>query len=167
MNHRGEQPTPAPGRGAERQALWLVVGYDRHPAAQRALATAADLAVRLGARLLVAHVVDLDDYPIDPDACDWDAYAEQAVARERAQAEALLAGHPLPWSWQVDHGDPAQKLVDLAARHQALMIVIGAARHEWGTHLLTGSVAKHLVRHADQPVLLVPEQPSGWSPPIE
>lgn len=135
----------------------LVVGYDRHPAAQSALATAAELAGRLQARLLVLHVVDLEDYPIDPDAADWETHSKRAVAAERASAEALLAGHRLPWSFQVEHGDAAQQLLELAARQDALMIVIGAARHEWGVNLLTGSVAKNLTRHADRPVLLVPE----------
>lgn len=135
----------------------LVVGYDRHPAAQSALRTAAELADRLRARLLVLHVVDLEDYPIDPDAADWEAWAERAVSAERASAEALLAAHRLPWSFQVDHGEPGRRVLELAARHDALMIVIGAARREWGVHLLTYSVAKHLTRHADRPVLLVPE----------
>jgi nucleotide-binding universal stress UspA family protein len=136
----------------------LVVGYDRHPAAQSALRTAAELADRLRARLLVLHVVDLEDYPIDPDAADWEACAERAVSAERASAEALLAGHRLPWSFQVDRGEPGQRVLELAARHDALMIVIGVARHEWAAHLLTGSVAKQLTRHTDRPVLLVPEQ---------
>ncbi|WP_158578597.1 universal stress protein [Spongiactinospora rosea] len=140
---------------------WLVVGYDRHPAARTALETAADLALPLSARLLVAHVLDLDDYPLDPDAADWEEAAGQAVAAERAQAETQLAGHPLPWTFQVEHGEPAPRLLDLAARHDALMIVIGAARHELGAHLLTGSVARHLAQHADRPVLLVPATGPG------
>lgn len=135
----------------------LVVGYDRHPAAQSALRTAAELADRLRARLLVLHVIDLEDYPIDPDTADWETQAVRAVAAERATAEELLAAHRLPWSFQVEHGEPGQQVLELAARHDALMIVIGVARHEWGAHLLTGSVAKHLTRHTDRPVLLVPE----------
>ncbi|PZG25589.1 universal stress protein [Spongiactinospora gelatinilytica] len=144
---------------------WLVVGFDRHPAARTALETAASLALRLPARLLVAHVLDLDDYPLDPDAADWEAAAGQAVAAERAQAAELLTGHPLPWTFQVEHGEPAPRLLDLAARHDALMIVIGAARHELGAHLLTGSVARHLTQHADRPVLLVPVAGPGTSGP--
>jgi nucleotide-binding universal stress UspA family protein len=135
----------------------LVVGYDRHPAAQSALAMAAELAGRLQARLLVLHVVDLEDYPIDPDADDWETHAERVVAAERASAQALLAAHRLPWSFQVKHGDAAQQVLELATRQDALMIVIGASRHEWSANLLTGPVAKHLTRHADRPVLLVPE----------
>lgn len=137
----------------------LVVGYDRHPAAQRALRAAADLAVLLQADVVVAHVLDAEDYPIDSDAADWEEHAEHAVAEQNAQVTALLAGHPLPWTFQTDHGAPAQRLLELATNRHALMIIIGTARPRWGAHLLTGSVAKHLSRHADRPFLLVPCPP--------
>ncbi|MDX6585475.1 MAG: hypothetical protein QOI10_4659, partial [Solirubrobacterales bacterium] len=51
----------------------LVVGYSEDPASGSALAVAADLAGRLFAHLHVAHVIDLDDYPIDPDSPSWEA----------------------------------------------------------------------------------------------
>ncbi|MDF5754375.1 universal stress protein [Spongiactinospora sp. TRM90649] len=144
----------------ERASGVLVVGFDRHPAASAALTTAAGLAVRLRAGLLVLHVIDLEDHPIDPDAADWETEADTAVAAEREQAGAILAGHPLPWAFHVERGDPARHLIDTAARHHATMIVIGTARTGVGAHLLTGSVAKRVLRHTERPVLLVPEHPS-------
>ncbi|MBM7790361.1 universal stress protein [Tenggerimyces flavus] len=69
---------------AQRQPV-LVVGYDRHPAAQRALRAAADLAVLLQAHVVVVHVVDAEDYPIDSDAADWEEHAEQDVTKGTRQ----------------------------------------------------------------------------------
>jgi nucleotide-binding universal stress UspA family protein len=75
----------------------LVVGFDRDAVSRAALTVAADLAGRLAARLVVVHVVDLDDYPIDPEAADWEeqraggatrsvsaAWPARGVAGERA-----------------------------------------------------------------------------------
>ncbi|MEU7899119.1 universal stress protein [Nonomuraea sp. NPDC049152] len=149
-------PGPAPGPAE----TLLVVGYDRHPAGRAALVTAADLAVRLEASLLVVHVVDLADHPIDPDAADWDTRAQAAAAAERDEVGVVLADHPLPWTSLTRRGDPARQLLDLAGQHHAMMIVVGAARTGLSAHLLTGSVVKHLTRHIDRPILIVPDRPA-------
>lgn len=138
------------------QAEWLVVGFDRHPSGQAAVTTAACLASRLGARLLVVHVVDLEDYPLDPDAADWEEYAEAAVAREREQVRALLTGFDVPWEFLAERGDPAGRLIALAAEYDALMIVIGLPRPGLAVHLLEASVARRVARRTDRPVLLAP-----------
>ena len=51
----------------------------RHPASHVALHTAAALATNLQARLEVVHVIDLSDFPIDPDSADWDTAAEATL----------------------------------------------------------------------------------------
>jgi hypothetical protein len=55
----------------------IVVGFDRSAASLAALGKAAELGAQLGAELHVIHAVDLSDYPVDPDAADWE---EQAAA---------------------------------------------------------------------------------------
>jgi nucleotide-binding universal stress UspA family protein len=136
----------APGRPC------VVAGYDRHPAAQEALRCAADLAGRLGARLLVVHVVGLADYPIDPDAADWEARARSTVAAEHGQVRDLLEGRGLDWEFVLERGDPAARLAEVAARAHAVMTVIGTQRHR----LAAGPVTRHLTRRSRRPVLLVP-----------
>src|SRR3954463_15216092 len=71
----------------------LVLGFDRDEASHAALAVAVDLAARLAAEIVVVHIVDLDDYPIDPDSADWEERAGEALAEERHQVEEALAGH--------------------------------------------------------------------------
>ncbi len=74
-------------------AFDIVVGVNRDPASQEALIVAADLARRLHAHLHVVHVVDLADYPIDPDASDWEQRAP-GHSRPGTGARANRAGRP-------------------------------------------------------------------------
>lgn len=67
---------------------------------------AVDLAGRLHARLAVVHVVNLGDYPIDPDTPGWKQQARQTLADERRQVEEALRGHAYGWFYQAWHGSP-------------------------------------------------------------
>lgn len=64
-------PTEGPSTGIL-PAHHLVVGFDRYPSSWQALRFAITLAEPLNAYLHVAHIVDLDDVPIDPDGDDWE-----------------------------------------------------------------------------------------------
>lgn len=137
----------------------VVVGFDRHPASHAALAHAIDLARRLDAFLHVAHIIDLEDTPIDPDSPDWEQRCAHIVAAERAQACAMLAELPGNWTYYSRHGNPAQLLATIAEANDALMIVIGASRGGLMSLLerfLGESVSAQLMHHAHRPVLLVP-----------
>nr|WP_040796959.1 universal stress protein [Nocardia higoensis] len=138
----------------------LVVGFDRHNASHVALDVAIGLALALDAHLHVAHVIDNDDLPIDPDAADWERVITEVVADERAQACAKLAALPGNWTYHAHHGNPAQLLSSIADAHDASMIVIGAPRHgvmSLVERLLGESVSAQLIHHGHRPVLLVPE----------
>ncbi|OQS15733.1 hypothetical protein B0T36_07040 [Nocardia donostiensis] len=138
----------------------LVVGYDRHPAGRSALTYAIDLAGRLGGFLHVAHIIDTDDLPIDPDAADWEQAVTGAVEQERHDACTVLEHAPGPWAYYSRLGRPAQLLAGLADTHNAEMIIIGTSRGGLVSllqRLLGESVSTTLVHHAHRPVLLVPE----------
>ncbi|UGT55819.1 universal stress protein [Nocardia asteroides] len=138
----------------------LVVGFDRHNASHVALDYAIGLAAALGAHLDVAHVIDVDDLPIDPDAAEWDHAIAEVVAREREHACARLATLPGNWSYHSARGHPARTLSALADAVDASMIVLGAPRHRLGSlfeRLLGESVSTDLIRHGHRPVVLVPE----------
>lgn len=85
----------------------LVVGFDQHPASRAALTYAIDIAGRLNAFLHVAHVVDTDDLPIDPDSNDWEQRIADAVEQERREACAMLAAMAGNWAYHSEEGDPA------------------------------------------------------------
>jgi nucleotide-binding universal stress UspA family protein len=140
----------------------LVVGFDRCPSSQQALRFAITLAAPLNAHLHVAHIIDLEDFPIDPDSDDWEERAADALAQERTQACDLLRALPGNWTYYARRGDPAHVLSALADTHDALMIVIGAARGGLMSALdraLGESVSAHLLRHAHRPVVVVPDAP--------
>ncbi len=135
----------------------LVVGHDGTSGGDAALATAIDLAVRLGAAVEVVHCVTLDDYGVDPDADDFEAICERNRGLERERIAAAFAGAPVPWTYHEGRGDPAQQLADVAASAGALLIVVGAT-HTGLAHMFSagGSVSKRLLHRQRRPVLVVP-----------
>jgi nucleotide-binding universal stress UspA family protein len=150
-----------PGREAEgHHSARLVVGFDRQPVSLQALDVAADLATRLDAELHVVHAVDLTDYPIDPDAADWDEQAEAVLAEEHQKVREVLNRQPVPWAYHAAHGDPVDLLTAVADERDALMIVVGTrgqSRAAAITRLLDGSVTRALTgRRQHRPVLIVP-----------
>lgn len=140
----------------------IVVGYASSEAGRHALTVAAELAGDLGVELHVVHVVDLLDYPVDPDLPDWEEQGSARLAAERAEVDAVLADWPGQWDYRLRRGDPAHALAEVAAELGARMIVVGS-RHGSGLAVAlerlagtTRSVA-HALERADIPVLVVPE----------
>jgi len=141
----------------------LVVGHDRFPESDHALATAAQLARRLRGAVHVVHAVSLDDYPINPDAHDWDQQASVVLAAQRRTVERLLVGIVPEWSYDVGRGDPAALLAAVAEADDALMIVVGSRGRGLAPgigRLLDQSVSLRVTRCQGRPVLVVPHRAS-------
>lgn len=142
----------------------LVVGFDRHPSSHAALDYAIDLAARLDAFLHVAHVIDTDNLPIDPDSAYWEQTITDSIEHDRRAACARLEHAPGPWAYYSRPGRPAHMLAGLADTHDAEMIIIGTARSGLVAllHRLSGeSVSRQLIHRAHRPVLLVSEPPTA------
>jgi nucleotide-binding universal stress UspA family protein len=107
-------------------------------------------------------VVDLLDYPVDPDLPDWEERGASRLAAERAEVGSVLADWPGEWDYQVRRGDPARALAEIAAGRQARMIVVGTS-HGSGLAValerLAGTIRSvaHALERADIPVLVVPD----------
>jgi nucleotide-binding universal stress UspA family protein len=137
----------------------LILGHGRDPSSDHALTVAADLGRRLGARLHVVHAICLEDYPIDPDAADWEEQGAAAVAEERRHVEHLLADAPLQWSHEARRGEPAAVLTRAADEYDALMIVVGSRGEGLRralARLADPSVSHGVIGHQRHPVLVVP-----------
>jgi nucleotide-binding universal stress UspA family protein len=138
----------------------IVVGFDSSVESVKALRVASDLAARLGAELHVLHVIDLGDYPIDPDGPDWEDQATARLSQHRAHVGDVLADRSGMWSYHAERGGgAAQRLSDLAEDLDALLIVVGTRGGGIGPalrRLLDGSVSRGLVRGHSRPVLVVP-----------
>lgn len=140
----------------------LLLGYAHGPAGDRAVRVAADLASRLGVDLHVVHVVDSRDYPVDPDAADFDTEAERRLADQHDRVEALLrrAGHAgAGYSQDTVRGAPVAALAAAADAVDAFMIVVGSRGEGPGSalaRLVEPSVSHGLIGHQSRPVLVVP-----------
>lgn len=136
----------------------LILGHGRDSSSDHALTVAADLGRRLGARLHVVHAICLEDYPIDPDAADWEQGAA-AVAEERRHVEHLLTDTAVQWSYEARHGEPPAVLTRAADEHHALMIVVGSrgeGLRRTLARLADPSVSHRVIGHLRHPVLVVP-----------
>jgi hypothetical protein len=107
----------------DRPMASLVLGHSHDPARQEALRVAADLARRMYAHLHVVHAIDLGDYPIDPDALDWEEQAACALAEEHEQVRTALASVPAGWTYHASRGDPVA-LISLQAPYPAANRVV-------------------------------------------
>jgi nucleotide-binding universal stress UspA family protein len=142
----------------------MVVGYNRSEASRHALTVATDLAARLGARLHVVHVVDMNDYPVDPDSADWEQRGQADLEDESRAAAAALHAWPGEWTYDVRRDDPVRAPADIAHRENALMLVVSTRGGGIGVALgrllsATPSVS-HGLERGGVPVLVVPAPPA-------
>ena len=170
--HDSEVPGPqlhteGPVPGSE-PTTHVVLGYRASPYGEAVLHHGAELATRLGAALHVVHVVDLCDYPIDPDSPDWEEQAQNTLAAEQRGVEAALADLPGSWTYHAAHGDPVTLLRQVADRYDALMFIVGSRGESAGGVIsrLLGtrpSVSHGLIARSHRPVLVIPPHAAGDS----
>jgi nucleotide-binding universal stress UspA family protein len=136
----------------------ILVATDFAESAERALATAMDLARVHGAELVLLHVyMDLPAYP-EVTAGQVEAiYEEQrrwvGDALERRARSARAAG--LLARALVRTGPPAATIAEAATNEGADLIVVGTNGRSGLDRLIVGSVAERVVRVAPCPVLVV------------
>lgn len=140
----------------------LLAPLDDSAEARQALAWAAFLADRLGARLTVIHVVSSGFVG----AIRWvssDSAARELGERLRAGVQGWLeeavAATGLPAervTAVVAEGVPALEILASAARLEADLVVMGSRGSGGAANLGLGTVASHVARHGAVPVLVVP-----------
>ena len=136
----------------------LVVGYDRHSASRAALVFAGELAGALNVPLHVVHVVDDADDAVTAPAMSCPGTADHDA--ESQHVGDTLGGADVQWTYHRLRGDPATVLLDTANQHGASMLIVGQPEHGIGAavgHLITGNVARNLLRRTNRPVVVVPE----------
>lgn len=140
----------------------ILVTTDFSALADLALAPAADLARRLGAKLTLAHILGAERPP-EPDENApyykvakrlWDADQEleaQALAalQERNQNLPDLACDVI-----IARGSPVDGIVKLAQKVGADLIVISSQGRTGLSRILLGSVAEEMARVSPVPVLI-------------
>lgn len=138
----------------------ILVPHDLSAPAARALAVAAGVARATGGRLVVLHAIvpasGLAEYPGVEERVD--AAAGDVIAAVRRHLAALVARtlgrrRPPAVECRVVLGDPFQCIMEAA--RDADSIVLATHGRSGLPHLLIGSVAEKVVRHAPVPVLTV------------
>jgi nucleotide-binding universal stress UspA family protein len=146
----------------------IICGVDGSVDSRAAVEVATQFAERLGARLVLAHVVDYAHIPyaaaarsggmgprLDVAAVEAVEEAQEEVAEQLLARVADEAGLE-DAEQRVLMGFPAERLADLADEEDASLIVVGSRGRGAFKAAFLGSVSNSLVGVARRPVLIVP-----------
>jgi universal stress protein A len=144
-----------------RQLRSILVPIDFSPDSTEALRYAAMLAGQMEAKMILLHVVQP---MIGPDF----VYFPRVMESNKAMASSERELERIPASQGVDsslidrcvvrYGVPFQEITAAAKSLKVDLIVISTRGYTGLTHVLLGSTAERVVRHADCPVLVVRAQ---------
>ncbi|ELC7283004.1 universal stress protein [Aeromonas veronii] len=109
------------------------------------------------AQLKLIHVVDqlhgFDSYKIlHMTAIE---ITHEMERQARTQLKELVATLPIPATFDIRFGRAADEIIIQAKEDEVELIVMGSHGRSGISHLLVGSVAESVVRHAPCPVLVV------------
>lgn len=139
----------------------ILVAVDFSQACSRVLDAAIDAAKAYGCGLVVMHVAapgpEFVGFEVGPES--ERQFRAEELREEHRQLQAMAercASAGLQTSALLVAGVTVDKLIEEADRFDARMIVVGSHGHGAVYHLLVGSVAEGLLKHATRPVLVVP-----------
>jgi nucleotide-binding universal stress UspA family protein len=136
----------------------VVVAADGSPASVRGLEQVADLAQRLGAKVVAVFVRHL---PAGAMMAPGMTTAPSAEALDDQESEVmrdvtrLLGGLGSGWEFVVRAGSPGEEILHVADETGADLVVVGSNRHSSLHNLLLGSTAAYLATHSKAPVLVM------------
>jgi nucleotide-binding universal stress UspA family protein len=142
----------------------ILVPVDFSQCSFEALEYAIGFAERVAARLIVFHAVYID-YAYTADGY---AMADLTVLIDRARIDAeremqefvrLAKFRSVQFETVVTLAPPGPDICGFAEKRDVDLIITATHGRTGLKHLLMGSVAEHVVRHARQPVLVVPSHP--------
>ncbi|ARW80817.1 universal stress protein [Aeromonas salmonicida] len=135
----------------------LLCPVDFSQMSQSVLDYAVFMAQSHQAELKLIHVVDqlhgFDSYKIlHMTAIE---ITHEMERQAKTQLKELVAPLPIPASFEVRFGRAADEIVIQAKEDKIDLVVMGSHGRSGLSHLLVGSVAESVVRHAPCPVLVV------------
>ncbi len=144
----------------------ILAAADFEPSGNAAVAAAADLAQKLGAKLTLVHAVWLPpvvssfDYPTYP---GWADAVDANVAKAKKILPTLLPrelANELDPSYVVEFGTSVDVILAVAKQRGADVIIVGSHNRHGVKRWALGSVAENVVRHAPVSVLVARTEPS-------
>lgn len=150
------------------QLRHILCPVDDSEPSRHALRQAASMARQSTARLTLLHSAQ----PLQIPAAEVGGSADSVLRHEdeehirswMAGDQRLAASLGVEADTQIVIGPPAKEIVAAATRLAADIIVLGTHGRSGVSHLLLGSVAESVLRHAQCPVLTVPRQAEGTAP---
>ena len=142
------------------QLKHILVPVDFSDPSEKALKYAARFAEQFGSRVTLVHVIQPMVYPADfgypPTVVDTLDEAVRRQVEERLSALARTAGTDTQSVIRV--GQPYFEIATAAKELEADLIIIATHGRTGLKHVLLGSTAERVVRHAPCPVLTVRER---------
>jgi nucleotide-binding universal stress UspA family protein len=138
----------------------ILVPIDFSDASRASLDVAAGIASRMGAELLLVHVVpEIRDLPVDVSIFkegEHDQILDESEAQRLTAAAATLAHTNLKFRTEIGRAnDVGMELLRMAAHNQVNMIVIASHGMTGWRTIPFGSVAEKVVNQAECPVLVL------------
>lgn len=138
----------------------ILVTTDFSETSRDAFPPALELAKRLGAKVVVVHVVEdrLPPFVDEFTAIPLDAILDSQTKRANKDLDAFLRtidGLPADAERMVLHGTPHLEIVKAAESRSVDLIAIATHGRGFLTHALAGSTTERVVRRAPCPVLTV------------
>ncbi|MBA2434486.1 MAG: universal stress protein [Chthoniobacterales bacterium] len=148
-------------RTANTKRMKILVPVDFSPGTLASLRYALFFARAWKAELTLLHVVQVQPLIAPEQLAAYDRTPSlSAIERgARLQMRSLLRGvdfKGVPYSTLIQVGNPAQQICQYAEDRAYDLIINATHGHTGLVHVLIGSVAEHVVRHAHCPVLVVP-----------
>lgn len=137
--------------------LRIVCGIDFSDTSRAALDEAAKLARLLGGELHVVHAYGLPmgALPIDGGFITGPERAADMASRAEEQVQAWQQAYPdVDLVRHIVVGMPADEILRVADEVDAAYLVVGTHGRTGLAHLMLGSVAENVMRHAKVPVLV-------------
>jgi nucleotide-binding universal stress UspA family protein len=138
----------------------IVVGTDFSPTASLALERAKEMAREHGARMVLAHAITLQPFAAGGPELgtlprDFEHQVREASMKRLEDLAEEIRGDGIEVEAKVRSGLPATTVIAVAQEVEAELMVIGTRGLSGFKHLILGSAAEEIIRHAPCPVLTV------------
>jgi len=135
----------------------ILVPIDFSPHAKKALEYAVDLATKFGAEITLLHVLEQLVYPGEwlvamPTTSSFVPETRRALEEK---LEGMMEDQSVKKKITVRMGRAWQEIVEFAKERGSDLIVMGTHGYTGVQHVLLGSVAEKVLRHAPCPVLSI------------
>ncbi|HYT12784.1 MAG TPA: universal stress protein [Candidatus Nitrosopolaris sp.] len=153
-----EQRETANGGSGSSWVRRVVVAADGSPASNRGLEQVADLAHRLGAKVVVVFVRHLPATALMGNGMAQPSILEtldELESEVRQTVIRLVGSMGVEWEFVVRAGSPGEEIVKVVEAKGADLLVVGSNRHSSMHNLLLGSTAAYLATHSPAPVLVM------------